>query len=416
MDLDTAYGLNALTQECERVKTAPSGQGNEELNRSAFRMGQLVGGRELDRQTAFDALLEAATYYGRRGFGESFKSITSGLDAGPSVPRSAPETTRPATYDWSQFAVTTTEVAPEDFTVDIPIQWGDFWAVDYVEKWLLPPLLADGAQTVLYSPPKVGKSLLALEMAAALATGRECLGVTTQPTKVMYVDHENRLYADVRERLLAMGYGPDADMTNLAFYSFPRMHKLDTSVGADQIMRMAEAHHAELVIIDTVSRTITGEENANDTWLQFYSHTGSRLKAKNIALLRLDHTGKDVERGQRGGSAKSGDVDLVWRMETVVAEQTYKLICEASRMQSDERELVIHRDTEPFLRHRVDANGWRGVRDAKLGNAGAVLKATGEVFTIRGAKDHLRAQGASFSNSMITKEWLSSIGCYTRSE
>jgi hypothetical protein len=56
------------------------------------------------------------------------------------------------------------------------------------------------------------------------------------------------------------------------------------------------------VVIDTVSRAIDGEENSNDTW----------LNQLGIAMIRLDHSGKDETKGMRGGSAKSGDVDAVW--------------------------------------------------------------------------------------------------------
>ena len=35
-------------------------------------------------------------------------------------------------------------------------------------------------------------------------------------------------------------------------------------------------------------------------------------------MVRLDHTGKDQTKGQRGGSAKYGDVDAVWKLTEVV--------------------------------------------------------------------------------------------------
>jgi hypothetical protein len=66
-------------------------------------------------------------------------------------------------------------------------------------------------------------------------------------------------------------------------------------------------------------------------------------------------------KGQRGGSAKSGDVDAVWRLSRV-KDETYRLDCEASRMPITEKTLVIHRELTP-LRHRVDGEGkaaaWR---------------------------------------------------------
>ena len=57
-----------------------------------------------------------------------------------------------------------------------------------------------------------------------------------------------------------------------------------------------------------------GEENDNDTWLNLYKHTGLALKQAQVAMIRLDHTGKDETKGQRGGSAKAGDVDAIWKL------------------------------------------------------------------------------------------------------
>ena len=46
----------------------------------------------------------------------------------------------------------------------------------------------------------------------------------------------------------------------------------------------------------------------------FYRHTGLALKARGVAVLRTDHSGKDVAKGQRGSSAKNDDVDVVWQL------------------------------------------------------------------------------------------------------
>jgi len=76
------------------------------------------------------------------------------------------------------------------------------------------------------------------------------------------------------------------------------------------------------------------------------------MKRSNTAMLRLDHSGKDEARGQRGGSAKMGDVDMVWRMSEVVKGSSYRLDCEAQRMHVTESSLVLLRSQTP-LGHNV---------------------------------------------------------------
>jgi hypothetical protein len=130
-------------------------------------------------------------------------------------------------------------------------------------------------------------------------------------------------------------------------------------------MAAVQEYGCEIVVIDTVSRSIEGEENSNDTWLNFYKHTGLRLKQAGVALIRLDHSGKDEMRGQRGASAKSGDVDAVWRLSRA-GEDTFDLVCEAQRFPIAQSEIVIRRVEEPVLHHKVEGSGFLVLSDDLL--------------------------------------------------
>lgn len=245
------------------------------------------------------------------------------------------------------------------------VDWEELWADTSEEEWIVYPLLPARRLVALYSAPKVGKSLLMLELAAGIAAGRELFGNPAgEPKVVLYVDFENDPKADIRERLQNMGYTP-ADLTNLRLLSFPNMGALDGEKGSQELMAAVEVYGAQVVVIDTVSRAIAGDENENDTWLDFYRHTGLKLKQAQVALVRLDHAGKDEAKGQRGGSAKGGDVDAVWRM-TRVGDELYDLICEMNRLPIDpeSRTLTIERVEDDRLRHVVKGDKMRAKRDA----------------------------------------------------
>lgn len=283
------------------------------------------------------------------------------------------------------------------------VVWADHWDSETTQEWLLEPLIPAGGQVALYSDPKVGKSLLMLELAAGLACGKGLLGQPAgDPVPVMYVDHENRLEQDIIGRLKAMGYTA-RDLENLHMVSMPQAGSLDTTTGGLDLVRAAQACSAALVVIDTVSRTIQGEENSNDTWLQFYRSTGVGLKAAGIALVRLDHTGKDADKGQRGGSAKSGDVDMVWRLKRVT-DDVYELICEAHRMEIGEDRLALKRSRVP-LGHSVVGNGPAAVNDARRVALLEALTATGcdPTAGVLEATTWLRSQGHPVRNGTITK-------------
>ncbi|HVE26251.1 MAG TPA: AAA family ATPase, partial [Sporichthya sp.] len=325
------YAQAALVRECEEVERAPRGQRNHALNSAAFSLGQLVAGGELGRDEVEKALTEVA---GRAGLGalETQRTIASGLKSGALQPRTAPApalllpvgVTKPVVVAVVETVEEPTEA--EQVHEHLPVlDWHALWEDDTTEDWIVEPLLPARRLIALYSPPKLGKSLLMLELAVGVSLGGWVLGVAVdRPRRVLYVDFENDPKGDVRERLMAMGYGP-GDLDGLKYLSFPALAALDSAAGGQQLMAAVRTYQCEVVVIDTVSRAIQGEENENDTWLNFYRHTGKALKAAGVALVRLDHTGKDETRGQRGGSAKSGDVDAVWRMSEVLPGRTYRL-------------------------------------------------------------------------------------------
>jgi hypothetical protein len=178
------------------------------------------------------------------------------------------------------------------------------------------------------------------------------------------------------------------DLDNLKYVSFPAMAKLDTAAGATDLMRHVEAFGAEVVIVDTVSRFVQGEENENDTWLNFYRHTGVQLKRANVACIRLDHTGKDISKGMRGGSAKVGDVDAVWKL-TLVGEDTITLECTENRMPVPVKHLTLARRDFPFS-HEFVGEGWQATMSARAQEIDRLLDSLG-VPTTASNKDAGRA-------------------------
>ena len=388
---DTAYAASALEQEAQRVIDAPEGTRNHALNRAAYSLGQLVAGGALDEADVVDTLSHGARQAGLEDR-EIRLTIASGLAGGQATPRGVPAPVdvdswlralpvaeRPA----ERIDPETGEVLgadPEDDAAALSalirerlptLDWQALWDDDSTEEWIIEPLLPARRLVALYSAPKVGKSLLMLELAVAICTGRPVLGVNIdRPRRVLYVDFENDPKADIRERLQAMGVGP-ADLGWLHYLSFPTLNALDSDLGGRELMAAVAEYQCEVVVIDTVSRSIAGEENENDTWLSFYRHTGLRMKQQGIAMVRLDHAGKDESKGQRGGSAKSGDVDAVWRMSRLT-DDSYRLDCEAARMPIHEKTLVLHREIGP-LRHRVDAEGRQASVRIKVDKAVEVL-------------------------------------------
>jgi KaiC/GvpD/RAD55 family RecA-like ATPase len=236
------------------------------------------------------------------------------------------------------------------------IDWAQFWQRGHIDvDWLVEPLIAAGQSVSIYSPAKTGKSLLTLELAAALATGNATLGNDpSDPINVLYVDHENT-EDDLFDRLQCLGYGPDDDLSKLHYSCLADWKPLDTETGGQELTTAAKELAARLVVIDSTARAISGPENEADTIRAFYRCTGRLLKRERIAVLRLDNTGKDTTKGQRGSSAKSDDVDAVWALLARTPTQL-TLRRDASRTGHGQDMLFLERRAAPGmpLRHRIE--------------------------------------------------------------
>ena len=181
--------------------------------------------------------------------------------------------------------------------------------------WLAEPFIEQRMAYSVYGDVKAGKSLLLQDIGARLATGRPALASPPrQPIPVLYLDWENNEEL-LRERFRdKMGLTAAQLRPCFHYASYPELPPMDTPEGGRRALELAAAVRAHLVIIDTTSRVIAGPENSADTFADVYKYTLMPMKRIGVTTVRLDHEGKDADRGQRGTSAKGADVDAVWHL------------------------------------------------------------------------------------------------------
>lgn len=180
-----AYFLKALEDEADKVRDAPVGGRNQQLNASAFKLGQLVQGEGLDPCYIWQALSPAAEDAGLDS-AEIETAIESGLSAGILKPRSAqprriPER-RPASLEDAPLAAARTvarepTMAPvvaankdsaDEWEQPAPLAetYGPAFPIDALPRVLRYAALAI-ADEVQCSPDMVGALSLAFVAAAA---------------------------------------------------------------------------------------------------------------------------------------------------------------------------------------------------------------------------------------------------------
>ena len=234
------------------------------------------------------------------------------------------------------------------------VNWRNLWAEEPFEQTFLAwPLIPAQRLCALNGVAKVGKSLLALEAAACIATGRDFLGHPTVPGNVLYLDFENSPRTDVRPRLELMGFNPD-ELFRLKYLSYPNLPSFDTADSTNTLNKLLADFQPVLVVVDTISRIVDGEENSNDTWNKVFKHSETHLKQQGVSLLRLDHLGKTDSKGARGASAKSGTVDVSWKF-TEAKSGDFVVTAEFQRMKLETTTFKLNRLESPYLHHSLVA-------------------------------------------------------------
>jgi len=206
----------------------------------------------------------------------------------------------------------------------------------------------------------------------------------------------------VFDRLADMGYGPDTDFSRLRYALLPTLPPLDTAGGATALTQLVDdvqgewPQHHLVVICDTISRAVEGEENSADTFRAFYTHSGIELKRRGITWTRLDHAGKDQKQGQRGSSGKGDDIDIVWKLTNTLGR-----VClhrELTRMPWVPENVVFRQSEEPLAYTRLD-DAWPPDTQevaANLDRLGVSLDACSRV-----ALDALKQQGKGRHKALV---------------
>jgi len=283
------------------------------------------------------------------------------------------------------------------------INWSDFWRAEHVmEEWLAEPIIAAKRGHAVVAKGGDGKSLLTLWLCVGLATGGPLLTDGRAPIDVMYVDYE-MTGEDLEDRLSDMGYGPDSDLSHLHYAQLPAIGPLDLppnkgGAGVDLANRAA-ALGCKLVVIDTYGRAVDGDENEADTTRRFYVNTAIHLKREGIAFIRVDHLGKDADKGARGSSAKNDDVDVVWQLKP--REQGIVLKATKRRVSWVPETVDLTQETDPLLRYTRAAGdetwpaGTKAAAD-ELDRLGLPLD-----VTMRDAQVAYRAAGLQARNQVV---------------
>jgi len=193
-----------------------------------------------------------------------------------------------------------------------PVQIGELLKRDFpVRRSLLAPWLPERSLAMLYGGRGVGKSMLSLSIAIAVAGGRTFLGwEASGQHAVLYVDGE-MAREDLQARARRLG-GENAAALPLHFMArdlYPEgMPTLDNAELKAAIEEAATEREVKLIILDNLSTLWRGSENEAESW-DYMQDWLFRLRRVGRSVLLVHHSGKNGT--QRGSSRKEDTLDVV---------------------------------------------------------------------------------------------------------
>lgn len=175
-------------------------------------------------------------------------------------------------------------------------------------EWLIPGVLQRNSLAALYGAPKSFKSFLAVDIALHLTNGRDWRRRTSiQPIRVLYVAAEGA--PGVGPRAAAWCDYHDGHMTGMSWITIaPSLFK--TVSEAAELAEIAAEYGCDLVIVDTLARSIPGaEENSAKDLGVVVEHLDLIRTVSGATVLVVHHMGKNGAQGMRGSSALHGAID-----------------------------------------------------------------------------------------------------------
>lgn len=328
----TPYGLKALDAEMKSLEQEwikGSGNRNNAVNATSFAVGQLVAGGELHETDSYVRIQEFLRSVG----GERHsKTLDSGFYAGMLDPRSSDSVDQSDPVETQKVSENRVEALRAQLKT--PAEMRTLPAPEWlIEGWLVKSGLAH-----IIGEGKIGKTFIALDMAASLASS------LTWPDHVEHAEQYSVLYIagegayGLGQRIAAWEetFGP---MGNIKFLPRPIhvMQKEGRNLRqSDEWRTMAsiiKEDRFDLILLDTQQRMTVGvAENDATEMGQLVDALEEITRETDACLALLHHVNKGETASARGSSVLAGSVNTEIKL---TGDRSEGLIRVANTLQKD---------------------------------------------------------------------------------
>lgn len=183
--------------------------------------------------------------------------------------------------------------ASSELDSDRPLDIAAILAAESVPEvpWAIHGLFARQDLVLVGGEGGTGKSVLALDMAIALATGQQFLGLEIpEPQPVLYLDEENQEHV-VRRRIAQHMAGREIHTPPTGFsYYHQRGYSLRDLEGQARIANLIDRHEPQWVFLDSLIRFVV--EGTNQDAAEFAAALKAERTRSGVGWVYLHHLGK----------------------------------------------------------------------------------------------------------------------------
>ena len=245
-------------------------------------------------------------------------------------------------------------------------------AASQPDIWVLEGLIEAGDQVVLAGAPKAGKSLMASQIALAVASGGKFLGWRApNQRKVLYVNLELRPKRYGR-RLIAQVGGARNLIRHANLLTINDLRTIDVldPLRREEFAELVRSEGIELVIWDVLAR-MHGEDENNNPSMRAVMHA-IRVASADRAHIILHHMRKPAggqedanlgAAGMRGASSIHGEADLILSLHVRSGQGArFSLKFSARNIEAPD-ELLLDRGADLLFNEAAEAEAHR-IQDA----------------------------------------------------
>lgn len=181
-------------------------------------------------------------------------------------------------------------------------------------RWLVEELWSQQAVGLIGGEPKCGKSLLALQLAVAVATGTPCLRrfAVPHPGRVLLFAAEDALHV-VRQRLEGICHlaGVAIEQLDVHVITAPRL-RLDLPEDAESLAHTVATLRPRLLVLDPFVRLHRRDENASADVAPLLDLLRQLQRAYEVAVVLVHHAKKGGGRARAGQALRGSSEFHAW--------------------------------------------------------------------------------------------------------